>query len=92
MKKLILLVAVAAFATACNSKAGVNHGVLKQEHEPATAEEMHEKTHAAHEEHAKHETHTEEHAETKHEEVKDSTKVATEAPKEEKEHTEKAGH
>ncbi len=77
MKKLILLVAVAAFATSCNSKASVNHGVLPVVHEPATAEEMHHKSEAAHEGHGKHE--------------EDSTKTA-ETPKVEKKDTVKAGH
>ncbi len=85
MKKLILLVAVAAFATSCNSKASVNHGVLPVVHEPATAEEMHHKSEAAHDgEHAGA-------AEEKHEEVKDSTKTV-ETPKVEKKDTVKAGH
>lgn len=69
MKKLTLIVALAAFATSCNSKPGVNHGVVKLEHETATAEEMHHKSHAAEEEHAE---------EAKHEEkaeAKDSTKT-----------------
>ncbi|MDM1041095.1 hypothetical protein ACTS91_02980 [Empedobacter falsenii] len=87
MKKLILLVAVAAFATSCNSKASVNHGVLPVVHELATAEEMHHKSEAAHEGHGKHEEAVEE----KHEEVKDSTKTA-ETPKIEKKDTVKAGH
>lgn len=87
MKKLILLVAVAAFATSCNSKAGGNHAVLPVVHEPATAEEMHHKAEAAHEAHGKHEEAVEE----KHEEAKDSTKTV-EAPKVEKKDTVKAGH
>ncbi|WP_413532440.1 hypothetical protein [Empedobacter brevis] len=87
MKKLILLVAIAAFATSCNSKPGVNHGVLPVVHEPATAEEMHHKTEAAHEAHEKHEEAVEE----KHEEIKDSVKTA-ETTKVEKKDTVKAGH
>jgi hypothetical protein len=89
MKKLILLVAVAAFATSCNSKASVNHGVLPVVHEPATAEEMHHKTEAAH---GGHGAHAEEakHEEVK-EEVKDSTKTVETPAKEVKDST-KAGH
>ena len=88
MKKLILLVAVAAFATSCNSKASVNHGVLPVVHEPATAEEMHHKSEAAH---AAHDGEHSQAAEEKHEEVKDSTKTV-ETPKTEKKDTVKAGH
>ncbi|GEM52144.1 hypothetical protein HX001_08550 [Empedobacter brevis] len=88
MKKLILLVAVAAFATSCNSKASVNHGVLPVVHEPATAEEMHHKSEAAH---AAHDGEHAQAAEEKHEEVKDSTKTV-ETPKTEKKDTVKAGH
>ena len=72
MKKLTLIVALAALATSCNSKPGVNHGVVKLEHETATAEEMHHKTHAAEEAHEGHSK------EAKHEEkaeTKDSTKT-----------------
>ena len=86
MKKIILLVAVAAFATSCNSKAGVNHGVLPVVHEPATAEEMHHKSEAAHEGHGKHEEAVEE-----KQEVKDSTKTV-ETPTVEEKDTEKADH
>ncbi|MFV0187753.1 hypothetical protein OBK20_10340 [Empedobacter falsenii] len=81
MKKLILLVAVAAFATSCNSKAGGNHAVLPVVHEPATAEEMHHKAEAPHEKHK-------EVVEEKQEEVKDSTKTV-ETPKVEKKDTSK---
>jgi len=89
MKKLILLVAVAAFATSCNSKAGVNHGVLPVVHEPATAEEMHHKAEATHGAHAEHA----EKAEEKHEEVKDSTKTVETPAKEVKDSIKiKAGH
>lgn len=85
MKKLILLVAVAAFATSCNSKAGGNHAVLPVVHEPATAEEMHHKAEAPHE---KHEEVVEEKQEEV-EEVKDSTKTV-ETPKVDKKDTLKA--
>jgi len=89
MKKLTLLVAIAALATSCNFKASGNHGVIELEHEPATAEEMHHKVeHAEHEEHEEHV----EAAEVHKEEVKDSTKVATEESAQAKENTEKADH
>ena len=83
MKKLTLLIAVAAFATSCNSKASGNHGVVELQHETAPAEEMHHKGHAA-------ETHEEPTEETKVE-TTDSTKVA-EAPKAEVKDTVKADH
>ena len=89
MKKLTLLVAIAAFATSCNSKPGVNHGVIKLEHETATAEEMHHKAEAAHGAHGEHA----EKAEEKHEEVKDSTKTVETPAKEVKDSIKtKAGH
>ncbi|WP_313375575.1 hypothetical protein [Chishuiella sp.] len=89
MKKLTLLVAIAALATSCNFKASGNHGVIELEHEPATAEEMHHKVeHAEHEEHEEHVEAEEVHKE----EVKDSTKVATEEAATVKENTEKADH
>jgi hypothetical protein len=41
MKKLGVLAVVAMLAVSCNSKPGVNHGVLPVEHESYTAEDVH---------------------------------------------------
>ncbi len=72
MKKLGVLAVVAMLAVSCNSKPGVNHGVLPVEHESYTAEDVH---HAGG--HGEHEAAHEEAHETAHEAV-DSTAAHTE--------------